>query len=80
VVDAGREEREFTLSVPSQSLLDNYFKCQDVPALCFAKLKEELSSETPEHAVPLQMTVSGAELRNYVETYYPANGKLFKPW
>jgi hypothetical protein len=30
--------------------------------------------------VPLQMTVSGAELRNYVETYYPANGKLFKPW
>jgi hypothetical protein len=79
VVEAGKPEREFTLSVPSQSLLDNHFKCQDIPALCFAKLKEELSSETPEHAVPLQLTVSGAELRKYVETHYPAKGKLFKP-
>jgi hypothetical protein len=80
VVEVGREEREFTLSVPSQSLLDNHFKCQDVPGLCLAKLKEELSSETPDHAVPLQLTLSGAELRKYVETHYPAQGKPFKPW
>jgi len=71
VVEAGREEREFTLSVPSQSLLDNRFKCQDAPALCLAKLKEAQSSETPEHTVPLQMTVSEAELRKYVETLSP---------
>jgi hypothetical protein len=80
VVEAGREEREFTLSVPSQSLLDKPFKCQDAPALCLAKLKEALSSDTPEHVLPLRMTLSEAELRTDVETHYPAKGKLFKPW
>jgi hypothetical protein len=76
VVDEERLEREFTLSVPSQSLLDCHFKCQDVPALCFAKLKEELSSEATQHAVPLQLTVSEAELRKDVGAHYPAQGKL----
>jgi hypothetical protein len=75
VADAGREEREFTLSVSSQCLTDSHFKCQDAPALCLAKLKEGLSSETPEHVLPLQLTVSEADLRKYVETHYPAKSK-----
>jgi hypothetical protein len=83
VVEAGRGEREFSLSVPSESLTDSHFKCHDASALCLAKLKEALSSETPGQAVPLQMTVqmtvSEAELRKYVETHYPAKGKLSSP-
>ena len=67
VVDAGRKEREFTLSVPNQSLVGNQFKCQDVPDLCFAKLKEELGLETEEHAVRSQMTVSEAEFAGIIQ-------------
>jgi hypothetical protein len=80
VVDAERKEREFILSIPNQSLMANHFKCQDVPDLCFSKLKQELSCETEEQAVPLQMTISEAELQKYIQERYPAKRKLFKPW
>ena len=79
-MDAERKEREFILSIPNQSLMANHFKCQDVPDLCFSKLKQELSCETEEQAVPLQMTISEAELQKYIQERYPAKRKLFKPW
>ena len=79
VVDDLTREREFTLSIKHQSLMANHFKCQDVPDLCFCKLKQELSFETLEQTLPLQMTVSEAELQKYRQEHYPAKRKLSQP-
>ena len=75
VVDSLKNEREFTVKIVNQTLLDNHFKCQDVPDLCFAKLKNELAVETQDQLLPSQMTVSNAELRKYMEDHYPAKRK-----
>ena len=75
VVDSLKNEREFIVKIVNQTLLDNHFKCQDVPDLCFAKLKHELAVETQDQLLPSQMTVSNADLRNYIEDHYPAKRK-----
>jgi hypothetical protein len=80
VVDSLKNEREFTVEIPNQTLIDNHFKCQDVPGLCFAKLKSELAFETQDQLLPSQMTVSNADLRKYIEDHYPAKRKPPKPW
>jgi hypothetical protein len=79
VVDVLMKEREFKVNIKNQSLLDNHFKCQDVPDLCFSKLKHDLTSETQEHALPLRMTVSDAEFQKYIEVHYPSKRSLIKP-
>ena len=79
-MDAEKREREFTLSIPNQALIANRFKCQDVPDLCFSKLKQELSCETQGQVVPLQMTISEAELQKYIEDRYPAKRKPSRTW
>ncbi len=76
VVDLLMKEREFTLSVNNKSLMENHFKWQDVPDLCFSKLKHALSSETQEHALPSKMIVSDAELQKYIQDHYPPRRKL----
>jgi hypothetical protein len=79
VIDSLRNEREFTVEIRNQVLLENHFKCQDAPGLCFAKLKSELAAETEDQRLPSQMTVSGAELNKYIQDHYPAKRKSPKP-
>jgi len=79
VIDLSMKTREFRLSVNSESLMEHHFKCQDVPDLCFSKLKQELSSETQEYILPLKMVVSNGELQKYVQDHYPAKRKPTKP-
>jgi hypothetical protein len=80
VIDSLKNEREFTVKIVNQTLLDNHFKCQDVPDLCFAKLKSELASETQDQLLPSQMMVSNADFRKYIEDHYPARHRPPKPW
>ena len=75
VVDSLTKERKFTVSVPNQSLTDTHFRWQNIPDLCFCKLKPGLSLETLACPLPLQMTVSESELRKYIEEHSPAKGK-----
>jgi hypothetical protein len=75
VVDSLTKERKFTVTVPNQPLTDTHFRWQNIPDLCFCKLKEGLSFETQACPLPLQLTVSGAELQKYVEEHYPAKRK-----
>jgi hypothetical protein len=72
--------RNFILSVKTQSLSDCKFKDQDIPDLCYAKMKEDLASETEARPLPLLVTISDLELHNYMDEHYPAKKKLFKPW
>jgi hypothetical protein len=71
------EQREFTMSIEKQTLTDGTFKCQDMPDLCYSKLKEELALEIPENPLPFQMTITDTDLRLYREKHYPAKRKHF---
>jgi len=75
VIETLKPDREFQLSVDTQSLTANKFKLQDIPDLCFAKLKKELGSETVEQALPLRMRVSDFELQQYVANHYQSKRK-----
>lgn len=75
VVEVLKQDREFRLSVDSQSLAAARFKIQDIPDLCFSKLKRDLASETVEQTLPLKMSISDAELRQYIAEHYPAKRK-----
>ena len=70
--------REFKVSIKTEALLNSKFKDQDIPDLCFAKLKHDLSVETEEQPLPLRFTVSDVELRRYVEEHYPAKTRSTK--
>jgi len=80
VIDPLRNEREFTVKIINQTLLDNHFKCQDVPDLCFAKLKKELAVETQDCLLPSQLAISDADFRQYIEAHYPTKRKPVKSW
>ena len=75
VIDALVEAREFKVSIKTESLSNNKFKYQDIPDLCFTKLKRDLTFETEENPLPLRFTVSDAELQSYVEEHYPAKSR-----
>ena len=75
VVNTALQEREFKVSVKTLLLVENKFKLQDLPDLCFSRLKRELSFETGDQAVPLQMSVSDSELKKYIEDHYPQKRK-----
>ena len=77
VIAPPTQQREFTMSIEKQSLTDGSFKCQDMPDLCYSKLKEDLALETAENLLPLQMTITDTDLRLYTEKHYPAKHKRF---
>jgi hypothetical protein len=82
VINTLQQERMFELSIGNQLLEDNKFKIQDIPDLCFARLKSELSIESEENVLPLDMSVTDAELKKYIEVHYPSKvrrGTPFKP-
>ncbi len=80
VLEALVEAREFRVSIGTEALLNSKFKDQDIPDLCFAKLKHDLTFETSENPLPLRFTVSDAELRRYVEEHYPVKSRPIKSW
>jgi hypothetical protein len=58
VFNTAQPERQFELSVKILLLKEYEFKIQDLPDLCFSRLKNELSIETEQRVPPLQMSVS----------------------
>ena len=82
VIDKLQNERMFELSIKNQLLQENKFKIQDIPDLCFARLKSELTFETEQNILPLDISLTDAELKKYIEVHYPAKAKrgtAFKP-
>jgi hypothetical protein len=75
VVETLKQDREFQLSVETQALAASKFKFQDVPDLCFSKLKRDLASESAEQIVPLRIRLSEADLKQYIADHYPLKQK-----
>jgi len=74
VIETLKPDREFQLSVENQAVAACKFKFQDIPDLCFSKLKRELAAEDSE-AVPLRSSVTETELTQYIAEHYPSKQK-----
>lgn len=75
VIETLKQDREFQLSVENLAVVACKFKFQDIPDLCFSKLKRDLESEKPGEFVALQSFVSEAELNQYIADHYPSKKK-----
>jgi hypothetical protein len=75
VIETKKENREFQLSVENDALAACKFKIQDIPDLCFSKLKRALESEKSGELLALQSFVSQIELNQYISDHYPAKKK-----
>ncbi|MGH9427432.1 MAG: hypothetical protein ACRD2L_14160 [Terriglobia bacterium] len=75
VIETLKENREFQLSVENQAVVACKFKFQDIPDLCFSRLKRDLASEEAGEFVALQSFVSEMELNQYIAEHYPSKKK-----
>jgi hypothetical protein len=75
VIETLKEDREFQLSVENQAVAASKFKFQDIPDLCFSRLKRELACEKLGEFVALQSFVSEIELNQYIAEHYPSKKK-----
>ena len=75
VIETSKEDREFQLSVENQAVVASKFKFQDIPDLCFSRLKRELACEKSGDFVALQSFVSEIELNQYIAEHYPSKKK-----
>jgi hypothetical protein len=80
VREKATKARDFILSVKNQSIADCKFKDQDIPDLCYARMKRDLAAETEAQPLPLLVTISDLELQAYAAEHYPSKRKLYKPW
>jgi hypothetical protein len=71
VIDALREAREFTVKIQSRAFRAARLKLQDGPAICFARLKQELQGETQELRAKVHLNIEELEIQEYLERYYP---------
>jgi hypothetical protein len=77
VIDASQGTREFTLDVQNEAFRSPPLRIQDGPGMCYARLKQELDSETIESPAELRLTIAPSDIQEYVERTYP---KPVKKW
>lgn len=71
VIDAPHEDREFTVSVQSEEFQAARLKLQDGPAICFARLKQELQGETEGVHAEAHLSIEEKDVQEYMERHYP---------
>ncbi len=78
VLDTREEPREFTVKVQSEAFRAARLKLQDGPAICFARLQEELQRETQESRAEAHLSIEERDIQEYLEQHYP-RAPLAKP-
>jgi hypothetical protein len=71
VIDTLHEARDFTVNVQSKAFRSACLKLQDGPAICFARLKQELQGETPESRAGKNLSIEERDIREYWEQHHP---------
>ncbi|MGO9272044.1 MAG: hypothetical protein ACLQOO_17570 [Terriglobia bacterium] len=71
VIDTPEEAREFTVKVQPEAFRAARLKLQDGPAICFARLKQELQKETPESPARNNLSIEEHDIREYWERNHP---------
>jgi hypothetical protein len=71
VIDSPGDAREFTVRVQSEGFRTGRLKLQDGPAICFARLTQELQEETPESRAGNSLSIEAHDIREYWERHHP---------
>jgi len=71
VIDTPEEAREFTVRVQADAFQAARLKIQDGPAICFARLKQELQGETQESRAGNNLSIEDHDIREYWERQHP---------
>lgn len=71
VIDTPHEAREFTVQICSEAFLPARLKLQDGPAICFARLEQELHGETQEFRTEAHLSIRERDIREYLERNSP---------
>jgi formate dehydrogenase assembly factor FdhD len=66
-----KETREFTVKVQSTAFRPAALKLQDGPAICFARLEQELQGETQEARAEAHLSIVERDIQEYLERHYP---------
>ena len=78
VLDTREVPREFTVKVQSEAFRAARLKLQDGPAICFARLQEELQRETQESRAEAHLSIEEWDIQEYLEQHSPRT-PLAKP-
>jgi hypothetical protein len=71
VIDTHPEVREFTVKVQFDAFREARLKIQDGPAICFARLQQELQGETQESPAGTNLNIEEHDIREYWEREHP---------
>ena len=71
VIDTPGEAREFTVNIQSDAFRTARLKLQDGPAICFARLKQELQGETGASPAGNSLRIGERDIREYWELHHP---------
>lgn len=71
VIDALEKAREFTVDIQSDAFRAARLKLQDGPAICFARLKQELQGETAAAPAGNSLSIGERDIREYWERHHP---------
>jgi len=71
VVTTSEQAREFKVEIHSEAFRAARLKLQDGPAICFARLKQELQKETPEWPAGNNLSIEEHDIREYWERNHP---------
>jgi hypothetical protein len=78
VVEKSGLSRQFTVLIPSESFRISLLKYQDGPLISFERLQHEIDGETQEALAEGILNVSGQDIAEYMEKYYPK--KVYRKW
>ncbi|MGH9374935.1 MAG: hypothetical protein ACRD22_17505 [Terriglobia bacterium] len=65
------ENREFTLTIPTEAFSERHVCFQDGADICYRKLREALDVENDGQPLPHHFIISDQELEAYREKYRP---------
>ena len=71
VLDPGREQRDFTVEIQSDTNHWASLKLQDGPGICFERLERELAQAASAADAKLSLQISDVDIRDYLKRHYP---------
>jgi hypothetical protein len=75
VIDPPQGSREFTVDVQTDAFRSSSLKIQDGPAMCYARLQQELDRETDQSPADTHLRVTQYDIQIYLEKTYPKPAK-----
>ena len=71
VIDVPREARDFTIKVQAEAFRRDCLWLQDGPAICYARLVQELGGQTAKSRAEASLTIDERDINDYLDQHRP---------